>query len=164
MNGRRAIAVAVGFLVGCAATEDRCDDCLPKKSLDPSYHACPDTWITKLTAKECAERDLKQHHCGGKKPSKHFRSGFEQAYVDLALGRRAVAPPIPPPKYWNAYYRSCEGDHAVTDWFAGYDAGLQSGQYSGVSRFNRVANSWATREHEGAPPAGGCPTCGPAGR
>lgn len=145
------------MLGGCSLVGPRCSDCIPPKTTAMSYHAFDDKMVSKGTAKKCAARDLKEFYGKSCQPSKHFADGFEQAYVDLALGKLAVVPAVPPPKYWNAYYRSCEGIPAVQDWFAGYEAGLQTGANRGVSHFNRVANSWS------APADPGCATCSPDG-
>jgi hypothetical protein len=131
-------------LSGCQSFggNEQCDDCLPPKSVSYRYLGYFDTLDTKWTAHGCAQRDLKlmKQECG--KTSPHFQAGFHQAYEDLALGRYAVTPPVPPSKYWTAYYRSCAGQDAVDEWFAGYRMGLEVGGQGGVSRFNRVATSW----------------------
>lgn len=95
--------------------------------------------ITQHTAHKCAFRDLKTYRqqCGGP-ISHHFKMGFIQAYEDLAMNRRPSPPVIPSDKYWNAYYRSCAGQPDVDEWFAGYDAGLEMGYDSGVSRFHEI--------------------------
>ena len=54
------------------------------------------------------------------------------------MNRQPIPRVAPPPKYWNAYYRSCAGQPYVDDWFAGYDAGFEMGSDSGVSRFREV--------------------------
>jgi hypothetical protein len=123
---------------------DRCSDCIPPQTYCPFYKPRCDNFVTQLTAASCADRTLKdvQKHCG--KQSVHFQSGFRQAYVDLAMGRPALTPPVPPRGYWTAYYRSCAGQADVAQWFEGYRAGLDYGANSGVSQFNRVATSWST--------------------
>ncbi len=145
------------MLGGCSLLGPRCSDCIPPKTSASCYNTFQDKMVTKGTAKQCAARDLKQFYGKSCQPSKHFADGFQEAYVDLALGKIAAVPAVPPSKYWTAYYRSCEGVPAVQDWFAGYEAGLQTGADRGVSRFNRVANSWS------APTGPACATCGPGG-
>jgi hypothetical protein len=54
------------------------------------------------------------------------------------MNRRPSPPIIPPPKYWNAFYRSSAGQGYVDDWFDGYDAGLDWGRQSGVCGFNEI--------------------------
>lgn len=150
--------------LGCVAPHD-CADCAPPRSWCCSYHACTDNLVTKLTAGECARRDLKEleRTCG--KQSRHFAAGFREAYRDLALGRLAQMPPVPPSKYWTAYYRSERGQADVDDWFAGYQAGLEWGQTSGVSRFQRVAGSGLSSYGTSADlvPAGAYPVVGSQG-
>lgn len=149
---------------GCVAPFD-CADCSPPRSWCCTYHACTDHLLTKLTAAECARKDLKEleRTCG--KHSRHFAAGFREAYRDLALGRLAQIPPVPPSKYWTAYYRSERGQADVDDWFAGYAAGLEWGQTSGVSRFHRVASSgWSSYGTSwDSAPAGAYPVVGSRG-
>ena len=137
--------LVAGLLCGCQSASrhsECCDDCVPPKSACPKYCGLSDTLVTKTTALQCAHSDLKELRktCG--KLSGDYTDGFEQAYVDLAMGRPALTPPVPPRKYWTAYYRSCAGDPAVADWFEGYRAGLDWGCRGGVSRFNQIAHSW----------------------
>lgn len=134
--GWLAMAAAGAMLGGCSTpwSKGPCDTCVPPNTFACAYHHFWDNLVTRDTAHHCAMKDLKD--CG--KTSHHFKSGFVRAYEDLALGRYAAVPPVPPSKYWTAYYRSCAGQHAVDDWFAGYRAGLEIGLQSGVSRFNRV--------------------------
>jgi hypothetical protein len=158
MTRRRLITAGfAGLLAGCA-TGQQCSDCLPPKPLTPGYVESADKWLTKSTAHRCAEAALKNYHCQGQKPSKYFEEGFTQAYEDLAFARPARVPAVPPPKYWNAYYRSCAGQPAVDDWFAGYSAGLQSGEAGGVTQFRRVLSSWSG--NGGCAPGGGCSSGG----
>ncbi|MDX1967968.1 MAG: hypothetical protein SFV23_12400 [Planctomycetaceae bacterium] len=144
-------SLVAGLLCGCQSAQHQacCDDCLPKQTPSCGYMPKHDSLLTQWTAKSCAHEDLKQvrKNCG--KVSKHFADGFEQAYVDQAMGRPAATPPVPASKYWNAYYRSCAGADDVAEWFEGYRLGLEIGGQGGVSRFNRVASSWQT--------GGGCP-------
>lgn len=130
------------LLGGCANWSAVCSDCIPPKILGGGYCSPRDRWITKQTAKGCAQRDF--HEMYGKRncTSKSFEEGFEDAYVDVALGKTPVVPAVPPPTYWNAYYRSCAGSDAVQDWFDGYAAGLEASRYRGVSGFNRISSSW----------------------
>lgn len=150
--------------LGCATPYD-CADCSPPRSCCCSYHACTDNLVTKLTAAECARRDLKELERSSGKLSRHFHAGFREAYRDLALGRLAQIPPVPPSKYWTAYYRSERGQADVDDWFAGYQAGLEWGQTSGVSRFHRVASSgWSSYGASwDSVPAGAYPVVGAQG-
>ncbi len=145
------------MLGGCSLLGPRCSDCIPPKSMASNYYPSQDNLITKGTAKQCAARDLNEFYGKPCKPSQYFAEGFEQAYVDMALGKRPIVPAVPPPKYWNAFYRSCEGAPAVQEWFAGYEAGLQTGGERGVSRFNRIVSSWRGAN---APMD---TTCGPGG-
>jgi hypothetical protein len=144
---RPMLRVVVGLLVlsavsGCHFTAKQagyCDNCLPPPVAGKYwYHRKLDNCITSLTAQNCACRDLRQfkHECGP--VSCDFRYGYTQAYIDLAFGRPACVPAVPPPKYWHAWYRSCGGRDAVEEWYAGYRAGLDHGVNGGVNHFNRI--------------------------
>lgn len=118
---------------------DCCDDCAPHPTLKHKYEPWWDYFVTEHTAQRCAFRALCAYRNEyGRPVSHHFKMGFISAYEDLALNRKPVPPIMPPPKYWNAYYRSCAGRKYVEDWFAGYDAGLEIGSSSGVSRFHEI--------------------------
>ncbi|HUQ70965.1 MAG TPA: hypothetical protein VM165_15665 [Planctomycetaceae bacterium] len=137
-------AVFVAVLCGCQSSTGwrECADCVPPKTATCSYKPGCDNLVIKLTAVGCADDALKamKKNCG--KQSKDFEAGFRQSYIDQAMGRPALTPPVPARKYWNAYYRSCAGQEAVAQWFEGYRSGLDYGANSGVSRFNRVVSSW----------------------
>ncbi len=143
----RRLVLVLGCLAafsGCGATRSarvagECSDCLPPKPVGLfGYRRVMDNWVTSGTARQCARRDLKQIDDDCDAITKDFRKGYTQAYVDLAMGRPACVPAVPPPKYWHAWYRSCGGRDAVDQWFAGYRQGLDLGTNSGVSQFNRV--------------------------
>lgn len=136
--------LVAGLLCGCqSARQDACcDDCVPPKSCSLGYGKWYDNHVSTMTAVSCAKDDLKELRKSCGKRSNDFDEGFRDAYIDMALGRLAQTPPVPPRKYWTAYYRSCAGVDAVNDWFEGYRAGLNMGNQGGVSRFNRVYSSW----------------------
>lgn len=114
-----------------------CSDCLPPQVAGKYfYHKHIDKFVTTSTAQKCARRDLKFFDV-----TCDFKDGYQQAYIDLAVGRPACVPAIPPKKYWHAWHRSCAGRDAVDQWFAGYRNGLDNGQNSGVSRFNRIVGN-----------------------
>lgn len=116
-----------------------CDDCTPRRPFTCDYYPWWDYHVTEYTAQKCAFRAYREYkQTCGRPASHHFKCGFIAAYEDLALNRQPVPPIVPPPKYWNAYYRSCAGEQYVDDWFAGYDAGLEMGLNSGVSRFRTL--------------------------
>lgn len=124
-----------GFRGAC----DECSDCIPHQPIGFGYKEWCDYHVTEHTAHLCAFRSLRQYkkECGHP-INYHFRSGFIAAYEDLALNRQPSPPAYPPPLYWNAYYRSCAGEPCIDEWYAGYEAGLDIGQNSGVSKFNEA--------------------------
>ena len=70
-----------------------------------------------------------------------FRSGFVQAYVDVALGGSGATPPIPPERYWKSCDRDPEGHCEAADWFAGYAAGGRQALASKWHAYNTVPAS-----------------------
>lgn len=73
-----------------------------------------------------------------------FRSGYVQAYVDVAIGGSGALPPVPPERYWKACRRDPEGHQKATDWFAGYAAGSQNALGSTWHAYNTVPASAST--------------------
>ena len=97
------ISAATALLFGgCANWSAVCSDCIPPKILGGGYCSPRDRWITKQTAKSCARRDFHEMYGKRKCTSKSFEEGFEDAYVDVALGKTPAVPAVPPPTYWNA--------------------------------------------------------------
>ncbi|REJ85948.1 MAG: hypothetical protein DWQ34_28015 [Planctomycetota bacterium] len=80
-----------------------------------------------------------------------FRSGYVQAYVDVAVGGSGEVPPVPPERYWKSCRRDPEGHREAADWFAGYAAGSQRALASTWHAYNQVPTSGSTA---------GCPTAG----
>ncbi len=77
------------------------------------------------------------HRC----PSKHFKNGFRDAFYEIADGGDGKVPPIPPKKYWNAYYRSPEGKVYAQQWFNGFRVGAATAIRRGLDRMNEIATS-----------------------
>lgn len=139
------VVIATVAVAGCQSSVGRkeCADCTPPKNYNYGYKPICDNFVTRQTAWFCADKALKslKKQCG--KQTIDFQAGFRQAYVDQAMGRPALVPPVPTRHYWNAYYRSCAGQQAAADWFEGYRAGLDYGAEGGVGNFNRVPSSWS---------------------
>ena len=116
-----------------------CDDVIPHRPWTCDYGPKWDYHITRYAGELGGYRAFREYRSQSCEPlSCHFQCGFVTAYEDIALNKRPAPPVVPPPKYWNAYYRSCAGKPCVDDWFAGYDAGREIGLQSGVSRFQEV--------------------------
>lgn len=126
----------------------------------PHHHYKPvvDNLITWHTAKHCASRDLQQLRRNRKfRVTNDFAHGFREAYNDIALGRDQSIPPVPPQKYWYAYFRSPAGQRHIDEWYEGYRTGLAMGRDGGVDQFNEVAMNWdpgLPRSAVAADPAG----------
>ncbi len=116
-----------------------CSETIPHRPWTSQYEPWWDFHITRYAAELSAYRAFRQYssECD-ESLSHHFKCGFITAFEDVALNKRPSPPVVPPPKYWNAFYRSCAGRPYVDDWFAGYDAGLRVSCDYGVSDFNEI--------------------------
>ena len=142
---RTTIALIAGVVLsGCSHFQHQtadcpCEDCLPPNIAGKyKFHRCIDDIVTGHTARKCAMRDLKQMNQECSPVSPDFAEGYRQAYIDLAYGRPACVPAVPPKKYWHAWHRSCAGHEGVEQWYAGYRHGLDNGVNGGVNHFNRI--------------------------
>ena len=71
-------------------------------------------------------------------PSKAFKEGFIEGYMDVANGGNGCIPSVAPSKYWGWMYQSSSGQKAVNDWFAGYPQGVRSAEQDGVANWSQV--------------------------
>lgn len=163
LSGAFLLSVLVGF-PGCANT-DNCSDgtcsttvgrvkkcflfhhdkCSPHPyySLD-GYQTDLDKFVVKHAAKKCAHQSLKNMACHCKdKPSKAFRKGYRQAYIDIALGDSGEVPPVPPEEYWAAHYRTPAGYVEIQEWFTGYKLGAEHALADGRYEYNKVATPYS---------------------
>ena len=116
-----------------------CSDTIPHRPWNCEYEPWWDYHITRYAAQLSAYRAYRQYSSECDQAlSHHFKCGFIKAFEDLALNTQPSPPIVPPPLYWNAFYRSCAGRPYVEEWFAGYDAGLKVGCDSGVSDFGEI--------------------------
>lgn len=132
-----------------------CDRCLGGCCFGrhAKYCRCWDGLLTRREARWRAQKDLRKldHH---QPISCDFRLGYEQAYVDVALGACGEVPPLPPANYWKASARTPEGHAKAQQWFAGYAAGVEPAKAI-YEPFNRVATSeGAGYGWNGCPPSG----------
>lgn len=121
------------------------DKCSPKPywSLD-GYQTDLDKYFVKRAARKCAKESLDTMSAGcNDKPSKSFRKGYLQAYMDIALGESGTVPPVPPEEYWAAHYRTAEGYVEVQEWFTGYKLGSEHARADGRYDFNRIATPYS---------------------
>ncbi|QGQ23327.1 hypothetical protein F1728_11880 [Gimesia benthica] len=108
------------------------------------YQTDLDKFFVKHAAKKCAKESLKTMSADCQdKPSKSFRKGYQQAYMDIALGESGVVPPVPPEEYWAAHYRTPEGYMEVQEWFTGYKLGSEHARADGRYDFNRIATPYS---------------------
>jgi len=85
-------------------------------------------------------RQLQDQSCD--RLSKDFRDGYEQAYLDLAMGGNGVVPAVPPKKYWSAEYRTPHGRSYAYQWFAGYETGAAVARADGMTEFRAIPSSF----------------------
>lgn len=117
------------------------------------YSRCWDGLLTRREARSLAQKDLRKLD-NDQHLSCDFRLGYEQAYVDVALGACGEIPPLPPANYWNVCARTPEGHARAQQWFAGYAAGVPPAK-AVYDPFNRVATSEGSGYGwNGCPPAG----------
>ena len=157
------ISILVG-ITGCASTDcgyentyspissrvKKCfllhhDKCSPHpyRSLD-GYQTDLDKLVVKHAAKKCARQSLKTLACNCKeKPSKPFRDGYQQAYIDIALGDSGEVPPVPPEEYWAAHYRTPAGYLESQEWFTGYKLGAEHARADGRYEYNEIATPYS---------------------
>jgi len=99
--------------------------CCPK--LEHHYCGKWDYWQTRHWARKAACRDiakLKKNRC----MNCDYRKGFEQAYVDVAMGADGKTPALAPAQYWKEHNRTPNGHAGARDWFNGYAAGSARAQ------------------------------------
>lgn len=157
------LPMTLTWLSGCSSTdaynEDDCsliscrvkkcflfhtDKCSPKPyyALE-GYQKHLDRFMVKHAAKKCAHVSLKNLSCNCKeKPTKPFRKGYRQAYIDVALGDSGEVPPVPPKEYWAANYRTPEGYMEVQEWFTGYKLGAEHALADGRIEYNKIATPY----------------------
>lgn len=81
-----------------------------------------DCACTKAAARRQARRSLPSG-C-----SRDFRAGYEQAFLDIAMGAPGIVPALPPAEYCGCEFRTVSGQQRVAQWFEGYSAGIQMAQ------------------------------------
>lgn len=105
-------------------------ECSPKPACPIGYPTFAkywpglDEWSTNHTAKSAARSVLfRQQLRTLRFYNADYKDGFQQAYIDIANGGSGECPPVPPPRYWNTFYRSSCGEKYAERWFDGYRAG-----------------------------------------
>lgn len=122
--------------------KDKCSP-HPYRSLE-GYQTDLDRYVVTKAAKKCAKQSLKTIACNCKeKPSKAFRKGYEQAYIDVAMGDSGEVPPVPPEEYWAAHYRTPQGYLEVQEWFTGYKLGAEHALADGRYDYNEIATPYS---------------------
>lgn len=94
-------SIVVAFS-GCASTQDFCY----KHS-----HKCDAYWRSITTG------NAPMFNC-------HYKDGWREGYFDYSTGRRCKPPTLPPKQYWSSCYQGCEGQKAISEWYAGYQKGM----------------------------------------
>ena len=132
---RRVVAPASALMSGLLLASSTLSGChtaavvathTPTFSGNHLYCRQIDDFAAGMTARKIARKHLALNLTSDcPTPSCDYRRGFEQAYVDVALGSSGQAPPVPPAMYWQAGFRTPEGHAKVDDWYRGYCDGAQ---------------------------------------
>ncbi|MBA4017515.1 MAG: hypothetical protein C0483_10115 [Pirellula sp.] len=99
--------------MGCASTQDFCYR---------QSHKCDAYW------KSISTGNAPMLNC-------HYKDGWREGYFDYSTGRRCKPPTLPPKKYWSSCYEGCEGQKAISEWYAGYQKGM-------IEAEKRCGNCW----------------------
>lgn len=122
----------------------------------PHYKRIPDNISTKSGARQAAQAGLRQER-REQRLSCDYRLGYEQAFVDVALGASGDVPALPPANYWKSCARSPDGHQKAQQWFSGYAAGASRAK-AVYEPFNQVAHSqFDCPGGDGFPQVGGDP-------
>lgn len=137
-----------------------CEECRADRSCcGKDYVRSLDEKHVERAARKCAEDAFERLEDSSRREySSDFEDGFEQAYVDIADGHPPALPAIPPEKYWMGHFRSCEGKAEAHQWFAGYQAGINSAVSCGLPSHTRVATSLPHRDRSAGRILHGHPT------
>lgn len=104
-----------------------------------------DSWTTKHDAKKLSAKHMPQQSCPD------FRRGFEQAFIDVAMGASGEVPPLAPRDYWDSDNRTAAGHARAQAWFEGYAAGANIAR-GYCDRFLDVASNNAQCGYEQSNP------------
>ncbi|NOX55182.1 MAG: hypothetical protein GXP27_12250 [Planctomycetes bacterium] len=123
--------------------QTECTSCGPRAAFGflGKIPGCDRLWLWEA-AWRCSNKALRryQRECGGK-VSRDFKAGFRRAYWDILRGRTSKVPPVPPKKYWSAYYRAPSGRNQAEQWLEGYRTGAEYARSDGLDQFGRVASA-----------------------
>jgi hypothetical protein len=73
--------------------------------------------------------------------SRDYRAGWRCGYFDVSTGADGTPPPVPPKKYWSTVYQNKLGEHAVQDWYCGYNAGAIAAVNDGTPSWHPIPTS-----------------------
>ncbi len=122
-----------------------CNDCpqlaQPKRKLKSEADWWDEKNVVKAAEKSAGRAMNYLEKCTKKKFNGDYEDGFEQAFIDIALGGNGAVPPVPPEKYWAAYYRTDKGRQRACDWFEGYKTGSNMACNSGLHEMARIPTS-----------------------
>lgn len=68
----------------------------------------------------------------------HYACGWKKGYYDVSTGSNGQPPAIPPTKYWAPSYQDPKGQHAIHDWYAGYQDGATAAQSHGTDHWHWI--------------------------
>lgn len=67
-----------------------------------------------------------------------YGDGFQDGYMNVALGGCGNLPPVPPHQYWEAKYQCCEGRAQIERYFAGWQCGAVAAEKCGRQYWHRI--------------------------
>ena len=118
MHWRLVILLALVSSAGCSGPHPwlRCHQV-------SCYNRKIDDLVASKVARDAARWQMTQIYSKDCWPSGDFQAGFQQAFVDVAMGSDGAVPVVPPACYWTACYRTESGHAAGREWLNGYEAG-----------------------------------------
>ena len=150
------VAILAMSLAGCHMHQAGCQPCRSELfccTKKRPYCRCIDEMKARHAARLAAEWDIAElsKTCG---MLCDYKEGFEQAYVDVAMGADGQVPVLPPKEYWKDKNRTSEGHQRAQAWFAGYADGARRAVACGAQH-NVVPTSgqdgYPYADHSGQP-------------
>lgn len=128
------LLVLLGFLssVGCSGTHP-----WVRVHQMQCYNRKIDDLLASKIARDAARQSMTKCYSRDCWPTCDFQAGYEQSFVDVAMGSDGTVPVVPPAPYWKASVRTECGQAAAREWLRGYEAGAARAVQC-RSQFNRV--------------------------
>ena len=66
----------------------------------------------------------------------HYGHGWKCGFFSVAMGGTGQAPTLPPKEYQSPKYQNPRGQKAISDWYAGFQDGVNTAEIRGVGQFH----------------------------